>query len=389
MTDQEKDYQHYKEYQKRHQISLDLVSDPENLKQLSTDELSKHYSIAGKIYNLRLNFRNRYIAPDKWCVNHQLYLEYLRNVINSYSTILNSRIALEQSKVSVKTDISDNKTEITPKETVLNECEHIESQSKETQELPTPFKSEPTPSTSKPTPSTSTPAPPTSTPTPSKSKPVSKSKAKKLEQRKFEQQWNKQIRETQKLEKDNADQVERIIILTRKALKSVKPDVTIADTIDILHYFYECIGIAKQHRQKVLHTKTILSFDSADYSRDIKEYSRQYNRLRPGFLDVYRRVLRYDEDDLLMLVETVLEATRFGTKHFMHYFEVDEIGAVAIFPTIPMNFSEITTENKACVVLHWWKMYSPKIYVFDDNYLVNIESPKLRRLAMSGRTKKH
>lgn len=352
MTSQQKtDYSNYKEYQKRHQISLDLIKNPESVQNLSVKELTKHYLIVGKIYDLRLKFRNRYFTPEQWDDNHEKYFSYLVNVMNTYEKMLNTKLYEDRHNSTQIQSVVDQVTQISP--TVEQDPTKLEPD-----ECPTQT---PQPNTCN-TVSTDT-----------RNKILLKIQKKKSERQEFEKEWNMQVKKLIKTKEENATEVLETILCTYAYLQMINPEISVEDTIDVVHYFYECIHIAREVMGLKLKCKgTIKIYETFDYSRNLFEFSKYFNKENDEFVDIYHNIKSYDRDLLMKMVSTVLEVTKITTQYHMLHFEMKRFGITALFPSIPgfqADCSKVITKNKACLAITSNEDYTVIIHLFTNNYL--------------------
>lgn len=364
MGEQQKAYLRYKQYQQKHQISLDLVKDPKDIQSLTYLQLVKHCSIVSKIYNLRLRFRNKYFNPDQWDSNHEKYFVYLLGVLNTYENLIDKKL------LEVKAEVKPIELNVCERQWELEE-EEVEVEVDTCQEEPTS--------------------------TPNKTtKILSKIRQNKLERAEFERTWNCQVKQLKQASDNECDYICLTFYLIYCHLETINPEITVVEVVDVVHYFIECICIIHQAGWEGWKTSNVVvTFESFEYSRDPREFCYYHKGIKETFVDIYRYICSYDKDPMNKLIQTISEVTSKTLRYTMHYLDMKPVGVnggsvcMGLFPAVKnrsRDFSKMDVKGKACLIVYeagYNKGDDNKfiIHEFKDNSLKNVIIKNVRQKA--------
>lgn len=89
--DQRRDYQRYKQYQKRNQHVLDMTENLSELNSYSIEQLLTNYAIVERIYDMRYDYRSKYFTLEQWDSGHEQFFTYLLEVMDIYRRLLTNK----------------------------------------------------------------------------------------------------------------------------------------------------------------------------------------------------------------------------------------------------------------------------------------------------------
>lgn len=336
---QSRDYRYYKDFQKRHQMSLDLANSPEFLYDLTIAELLKHYSFVKQLYQLRSNYREKYFSPDQWDEGHIQFFRYLLNILDIYEDVL---------KEKFEETIEIQETEQAVRRTSLNE-------------------SDVTPSTQ------------ASSETRDSRKLIERILQEKRERAEFERQWELEVQQSMKEKLENTERLKKILLLFHRLLQNIKHDLTLSQSIDIAHYYQQSLLCISSVREKNVKSLRFASCGTVEYPRDIDEFSAEFSQdedFNDRFLNMYRKFAFYNPKLLSILIDTVLEIVRRNPNYYIIVARLGETGnnenTYLIVPTIKETLTLTNTEGRAYFVSSDSDPHNFEIRAFNSNIFTDV-----------------
>lgn len=278
-----RDYQKYKQFQKRFEHLLQKAEDPQQLENMPIDKLLDAYSKVEQMYEMRTQFRSRYFTPENWDSGHQTFIAYLVGVMNIYADELKRKFDM-----SINSRIQNQNT-----------------QSSFEQEASLPLQSN-------------------SNSNSNLNQQISQIKNRILEREKEETEiWNSVIPDLIRERQMSLAKRKNILVLLQRLFSGLVPNITEAQTIDVVRYFMNVMDIMSEEKLD----KTGYKYSrTKPYPWLIYAYPKTFDEFilnDPVFdrIDLALSVLKFfysfnSKPELLYeLIVTVLDVTSVSTVH--------------------------------------------------------------------------